>query len=30
VKPIAGNKDIEIVPPPPALTPGSLKFEPWP
>lgn len=24
VKPIIGNKDIEIIPPLPALTPGSL------
>lgn len=30
VKPIIGNKDIEIVPPAPALTPSSLQFEPWP
>jgi len=30
VKPIIGNKDIEIVPPTPALTPSCLQFEPWP
>lgn len=30
VKPIIGNKDIEILPPLPSLTPGSLQFEPWP
>lgn len=30
VKPIIGNKDIEIVPPAPALTPSSLQFDPWP
>ncbi len=30
MKPITGNKDIEIVPAAPALTPSCLQFEPWP
>ena len=30
MKPIIGNKDIEIVPPLPAHSPSTLSFEPWP
>lgn len=29
VKPIIGNKDIEIMPPVPQLNPSSWSFEPW-